>query len=67
MLILEWHSPPSNKQYAIKIEDIDSVTDPTGGTTSKPGGGWTSDYTAFTSRGIIPFQLQDPTAIRGIG
>ena len=61
IVILEWHHPPTNKEYAIKIEDIDSVTDPTGGTTTKPGGGWTSDYTAFTSRGIIPFQLEDPT------
>tara|TARA_B100001250_G_scaffold335992_1_gene302362 strand:+ start:264 stop:2222 length:1959 start_codon:yes stop_codon:yes gene_type:complete len=61
VLILEWHSPPSNKQYAIKIEDIDSVTDPTSGITTAPDGGWTNDYTAFTSRGIIPFQLQDPT------
>ena len=61
VLVLEWHSPPTNKQYAIKIEDIDSVTDPDGGTTNAPGGGWTSDYTAFASRGIIPFQLEDPT------
>jgi len=61
IVILEWHSPPSNKQYAIKIEDIDSVTDPTSGITTAPDGGWTNDYTAFTSRGIIPFQLEDPT------
>ena len=61
VLITEWHHPVTNKQYAIKIEDIDSVTDPDGGTTSKPGGGWTNDYTAFTSRLIFPFQLKDPT------
>ena len=61
ILMTEWHHPSLSKEYAIKIEDIDSVTDPDGGTTSKPGGGWTSDYTAFTSRLIIPFQLQDPT------
>ncbi len=61
ILITEWHHPVANKEYAIKIEDIDSVTDPDGGTTSKPGGGWTSDYTAFTSRLIFPFQLKDPT------
>ena len=61
IVILEWHHPPTNKEYAIKIEDIASVTDPTSGITTAPDGGWTSDYTAFTSRGIIPFQLQDPT------
>ena len=60
VLILEWHSPPTNKKYAIKIVDIDSVTDPDGGTTNEPGAGWGSDLTAFTSRGIIPFQLMDP-------
>jgi hypothetical protein len=61
VLITEWHHPVQNKEYAIKIEDIDSVTDPDGGTTNKPGGGWGSDYTAFTSRLIFPFQLRDPT------
>ena len=60
VLITEWHHPVQNKEFAIKIEDIDSVTDPDGGTTNKPGGGWGSDYTAFTSRLIFPFQLQDP-------
>ena len=61
VLITEWHHPTLGKEFAIKIEDIDSVTDPDGGTTNKPDGGWTNDYTAFTSRLIIPFQLQDPT------
>ena len=61
VLILEWHSPWTSNNYAIKIEDIDSVTDPTGGTTNKPDGGWTNDLTAFTSRGMIPFQLRDPS------
>jgi len=61
VLITEWHHPVQNKEYAIKIEDIDSVTDPDGGTTNKPGGGWGSDLTPFTSRLIFPFQLRDPT------
>ena len=46
---------------AIKVSDIASVTDPTGGTTSRPGSGWGSDFTAFTSRNIFPYRVQDPT------
>ena len=38
-----------------------SVTDPTGGTTNRPGGGWGSDLTPFTSRNIFPYRVQDPT------
>ena len=60
VLVTEWHHPTTNNNYAIKIEDIDSVTDPTSGITSAPDGGWTNDFTAFTSRGMIPFQLKDP-------
>ena len=60
VLILEWHNPPLAKEKCIKIEDIDSVTDPTLGTASKPGGGWGSDLTPFVDRGMIPFQLRDP-------
>ena len=44
----------------IKITDIASVTDPTGGTTNRPGSGWGSDFTAFTSRNIFPYRVQDP-------
>ena len=47
ILVTEWHHPPTNNEFAIKIEDIDSVTDPDGGTTNKPGGGWGSDLTPF--------------------
>ena len=46
---------------AIKVSDIASVTDPTGGTTNRPSGGWGSDFTAFTSRNIFPYRVQDPT------
>ena len=46
--------------YGIKVSDIASVTDPTGGTTSRPGSGWGSDFTAFTSRNIFPYRVQDP-------
>ena len=45
---------------AIKVSDIASVTD-AGGTTSRPGSGWGSDFTAFTSRNIFPYRVQDPT------
>ena len=47
-------------QYGIKITDIASVTDPTGGTTNRPGSGWGSDLTPFTSRNIFPYRVQDP-------
>ena len=46
--------------YGIKVSNIASVTDPTGGTTSRPGSGWGSDFTAFTSRNIFPYRVQDP-------
>ena len=46
---------------AIKVSDIASVTDATGGTTSRPGSGWGSDLTAFSSRNIFPYRVQDPT------
>ena len=45
----------------IKVSDIASVTDPTGGTTNRPGSGWGTDFTAFTSRNIFPYRVQDPT------
>ena len=61
VLIIEFHNPPLSKENCIKIEDIDSVTDPTLGTSNKPGGGWGSDLTPFVDRGMIPFQLRDPT------
>ena len=46
--------------YGIKVSDIASVTDPTGGTTNRPGSGWGSDFTPFTSRNIFPYRVQDP-------
>ena len=61
VLLLEWHHPPLEKEKAIKVEDIDSVTDPDGGTTNRPDSGWGSDLTPFVDRLIIPFQLRDPT------
>ena len=60
VLILEWQHTTLGKEFAIKIEDIDSVTDPDGGTTNRHSSGWGSDFTPFTSRLIFPFQLQDP-------
>ena len=46
--------------YGIKVSDIASVTDPTGGTSNRPGSGWGSDFTPFTSRNIFPYRVQDP-------
>ena len=45
--------------YAIKVEDISSVTGPSG-TASRPGSGWGSDLTPFTTRDIIPRKVLDP-------
>ena len=44
----------------IKVDEIASITDPTGGTTNRPVSGWGSDFTPFTSRNIFPYQVQDP-------
>ena len=50
----------TDNYYSIKVENVNSVTDPTSGTTSKPGGGWGSDLTPFTSRNIYPYRVKDP-------
>ena len=60
VLIIEWHSPAKTKEISIRIDDVVSVTDPDGGTTNRPDGGWGTDFTPFVSRHIIPFQLLDP-------
>ena len=49
-----------DNEYGIKVEDISSITDPDG-TVNKPGGGWGSDLTPFTSRNIFPYRVQDPS------
>ena len=60
VLIIEWHSPSKSKEISIRLDDVISVTDPTGGTTNRPDSGWGTDFTPFVSRDIIPFQLLDP-------
>tara|TARA_B100001093_G_scaffold469291_1_gene489920 strand:- start:847 stop:2718 length:1872 start_codon:yes stop_codon:yes gene_type:complete len=44
----------------IKVDDIETIVDPTNGTSTKPFGGWGSDLTPFTSRNIFPYRAQDP-------
>ena len=61
LVCTEWHHPVTNFKFSIKVEDVLSVTDPTGGTTTRPSGGWGSDLTPFVSRHIIPRMLLDPT------
>ena len=46
--------------YAIKCEDIVSLTTPSG-TVNRPSGGWGSDLSPFKDAHIIPRQLLDPT------
>jgi len=47
-------------KYALKVDDIQTVVDPTNGTSTRPSNGWGSDLTPFTSRNIFPYQVQDP-------
>ena len=61
ILITEYHSPTNQKDSYVRIDDIASVTDPTHGTTNRPGSGWGSDLTPFVKRNFIPFQLLDPS------
>ena len=51
----------TNHDYAIKCEDIDSITYPGMSTANRPGSGWGSDLTPFVERNMIPFQMNDPT------
>ena len=46
-------------EYAIKIDDIVSITGPSG-TTNRPGGGWGTDFTPFINLHMIPRKLLDP-------
>ena len=45
--------------YAIKIDDIVSVTGPNG-TTNRPGSSWGTDFTPFVNLHMIPRKLLDP-------
>lgn len=45
---------------AIKVDDIQTVVDPTNGTATRPTGGWGNDLTPFTNRNIFPYRVQDP-------
>ena len=46
-------------EYAIKIDDIVSITGPSG-TTNRPDGGWGTDFTPFINLHMIPRKLLDP-------
>ena len=45
--------------FAIKIDDIVSITGPNG-TTNRPDGGWGTDFTPFVNLHMIPRKLLDP-------
>jgi len=47
------------RYYAYPIDDIESVEDEVLGTTTKPSGGWGTDFTPFTDRNIYPFRKRD--------
>ena len=61
IVLTEWHSPASSYHHSIKISEITSITDPVGGTTNRPSGGWGNDFTPFISRYMLPRMLLDPT------
>tara|TARA_Y100001970_G_scaffold83809_1_gene105891 strand:+ start:479 stop:2353 length:1875 start_codon:yes stop_codon:yes gene_type:complete len=61
IVVIEWSYFSTNHEYAIKCEDIDSITYPGMTTANQPGGGWGSDLTPFVDRNMIPFQMNDPT------
>lgn len=48
-----------DNRYAVRVDQIASITDPNG-TTNRPGGGWGNDLTPFVSRNMIPFRVLDP-------
>jgi hypothetical protein len=50
----------TDRSLAIRIDDIQSITTPSG-TVNRPGLSWGTDFTPFTSRNIIPFQVDLPT------
>jgi phosphatidylethanolamine-binding protein (PEBP) family uncharacterized protein/plastocyanin len=55
IVIGEWQYLQDRK-HAIKVDDILSITTPQG-VVNRPGTTWGSDFTPFTSRNIIPFQV----------
>ena len=61
IVLTEWHAPATSYHHSIKISEITSITDPVGGTTNRPSGGWGNDLTPFISRYMLPRMLLDPT------
>lgn len=49
----------TERRYGVPINSVSSIVTPNG-TVSRPVGGWGTDFTPFTSRNIIPFQVFDP-------
>jgi hypothetical protein len=58
-ILISEYQPLAERLYGIKIDDINSITD-SNGTVTKPGPGWGTDFTPFTSRNVIPFRILDP-------
>ena len=48
-----------DRSTGVPIDSIASITTPNG-TVNRPVGGWGTNFTPFTSRNIIPFQILDP-------
>ena len=57
--VYEFQYPTTFFNFAIKIDDIVSITGPSG-TTNRPDGGWGTDFTPFINLHMIPRKLLDP-------
>ncbi len=57
--VYEFQYPTTFFNFAIKIDDIVSITGPSG-TTNRPAGGWGTDFTPFINLHMIPRKLLDP-------
>ena len=53
IFVYEFQYPSTFFNFAIKIDDIVSITDPSG-TTNRPDGGWGTDFTPFINLHMIP-------------
>jgi hypothetical protein len=49
-----------DRLYPVRMDDVQSITTPDG-TVNRPGVSWGTDFTPFTSRNIIPFQVNLPS------
>lgn len=59
ILIGEWQFL-NDRKLAYKIDDITNISESGTVVATRPGSSWGTDFTPFTSRNIIPFQVNTP-------